>query len=179
MSKGYVKNLVASALCIAMGLVLPAAFHGIPNAGSIFLPMHIPVLLCGLICGWKYGLIVGILTPFLSSVLTGMPPMAVLPGMICELAVYGFVTGLLIGRVRTGKNVLNLYICLVSAMLCGRLVSGVMNGLIFRAGDYSLQVFATAAFVTGLPGIAIQLVVIPALIIALEKAHLLAAPDLA
>ena len=76
------KNLAFCALCIALCVVLPMAFHAIANAGMIFLPMHIPVLLCGLACGWPYGLICGVLGPLLSGVLTGMPGPAVLPGMM-------------------------------------------------------------------------------------------------
>ena len=83
------RKLVSCALCIALGVLLPMAFHVIPNAGSIFLPMHIPVLICGLFCGWPYGLACGILTPFISSVTTGMPPAMILPQMMVELALTG------------------------------------------------------------------------------------------
>lgn len=85
--KNQTVNLVMTGLCIAIGIVLPMAFHSVPNAGSVILPMHIPVLLCGLICGPIYGLASGILTPALSSLLTQMPPMAYLPSMLCELAI--------------------------------------------------------------------------------------------
>ena len=93
MKENQVKKLVMAAMCVALGIVLPMAFHTIQNAGSIFLPMHIPVLICGLLCGWQYGLICGILAPVLSSLFTGMPPAAILPAMLCELAVYGFDYG--------------------------------------------------------------------------------------
>ena len=96
------KNLAFCALCIALCVVLPMAFHAIANAGMIFLPMHIPVLLCGLACGWPYGLICGVLGPLLSGVLTGMPGPAVLPGMMVECGVYGLVCGLMMLRVHTG-----------------------------------------------------------------------------
>ena len=76
------KKMVITALCMAIGIILPITLHAIPNAGSILLPMHIPVLLCGLICGPVYGVICGVMTPFLSSLLTGMPPAAYLPSMI-------------------------------------------------------------------------------------------------
>ena len=92
--KSTTKKLVSCALCIAIGVLLPMAFHVIPNGGSIFLPMHIPVLICGLFCGAPYGLACGIITPFLSSMTTGMPPAMILPQMMIELAVYGLVTGL-------------------------------------------------------------------------------------
>ena len=166
-SKFNTKQLVLAALCVALGVVLPVAFHSIPNAGSVLLPMHIPVLLCGLVCGPVYGLLSGILTPLLSSMITGM---------LCELAAYGLAAGVLRRFVRTGKRPLDLYIQLVSAMLIGRLVYGVMNALIFSAGNYSFAVFVSGAFVTALPGIVIQLVLLPAVVLLLEKARLVEKP---
>ena len=168
------KRLILAGLCVALGVVLPVAFHSVANAGSIFLPMHIPVLLCGLICGWPYGLACGVLAPLLSSVITGMPPMAYLPSMLCELAVYGFVSGLLMRYIKTGKLLVDLYLSLAGAMLMGRLVFGLLNAVIFRAGDYSVAMWTTAAFVTALPGILIQLAVIPVLVLSLKKAKLIA-----
>ena len=168
------KRLILAGLCVALGIVLPVAFHSVANAGSIFLPMHIPVLLCGLICGWPYGLACGVLTPLLSSLITGMPPMAFLPSMLCELAVYGFVSGLLMRYVKTGKLLADLYISLVGAMLLGRLVLGLLNAVLFRAGEYSVALWTTSAFVTALPGIVIQLAVIPVLVFALKKSKLIA-----
>ena len=128
-----VKRLVTTAICAAMCVVLPIAFHAIPNAGSVILPMHIPVLLCGLVCGWPYGLVCGLLGPFLSS-FTGMPPMAVLPGMMVECGVYGMVTGLGMKYIRTGKPMADLYISMLSAMVLGRVVAGLAKALIFAPG---------------------------------------------
>lgn len=103
--------------------------------------MHIPVLLCGLVCGPVYGLLSGILTSLLSSMITGMPP----DGLSAQHAVRAGRLRPCGGRaarfVRTGKRPLDLYIQLVSAMLIGRLVYGVMNALIFSAGNYSFAVF--------------------------------------
>ncbi|MFV0351458.1 MAG: ECF transporter S component [Oscillospiraceae bacterium] len=171
----HTKKLVITALCIALGVVLPFAFHSIPNAGSVMLPMHIPVLLSGLLCGPLYGLAAGLLTPLLSSLITGMPPVAYLPSMLCELAVYGLVAGLLIHFIKTKSSIANIYTALIGAMMCGRLVYGLLNAVIFRAGEYSMVVWLTSAFVTSLPGIIIQLVVIPLIVIALRKAKLVQA----
>lgn len=168
------KRLILAGLCVALGIVLPIAFHSVANAGSIFLPMHIPVLLCGLLCGWPFGLACGVLAPLLSSLFTGMPTMAYLPGMLCELAVYGFVSGLLMRYLKTGKLLVDLSLSLVCAMLSGRIVFGLLNALLFRAGDYSVVLWTTAAFVTALPGIVIQLAVLPVLVLALKKAKLIA-----
>ena len=168
-----IKKMIITALLIALGVVLPIAFHSIPNAGSIFLPMHIPVLLCGIVCGFPYGLACGILAPLLSSFMTGMPPAAFLPSMLCELAVYGLISSLLIRFVRTKNLYANIYISLIGAMLCGRVVAGILNALIFRAGNYSMEIWTTAAFVTALPGIVIQIIVIPIIITALQKSKLI------
>ncbi len=171
--KTHVKQMVLTALFIAIGVVLPQAFHMIPNAGSVILPMHIPVLLAGLVCGPVFGLACGVLTPALSSMITGMPPMAVLPGMLCELAIYGLTAGIMAKIIKTGKPVVDIYVALITSMLAGRIVAGLVNGLIFRAGEYSMSMWLTASFVTALPGIVIQLVAIPIIIMALKKARLI------
>ena len=157
------KKLVFAALCVAIGIVLPQVLHAVPNAGSIFLPMHLPVLFCGLVCGPLYGLLCGALCCTLSHFLTGMPPMAVFPGMLCELIVYGLVAGIM-AKVLKNKNIVSIYIELIAAMLAGRIVSGILNALIFRAGAYSMQIWLAGSFVTALPGIIIQLVIIPILV---------------
>ena len=167
-----IKRLTLTALCIALCVVVPMAFHVIPNAGSVMLPMHIPVLLCGLVCGWQYGFLCGVLGPLVSSMLTAMPSAAVLPGMMVECAMYGCVGGLMMVFVRTGSLFADLYISLPVAMLAGRVISGVVKALILTPG-LSLTAWATASFVTALPGIAIQLLFLPTLIVALTKAGLI------
>ncbi len=164
------KKLVFAALCVALGVVLPVAFHGVPNAGQVFCPMHIPVLMAGLICGPWLGLACGVLTPVLGCLISGMPPVAMLPSMIGELAVYGLVAGLLIRLVKMRFAVV---VSLVGAMVAGRLAMGLLNSLIFRAGEYSWTIWLTASFVTALPGILIQLLLIPTVIFALKKAKLI------
>lgn len=167
------RKLVITALCAALCVVLPLAFHAIPNGGSIFSPMHIPVLLCGLVCGPLYGLLCGILGTFLSSLITSMPPMAYLPGMLIELAVYGLIAGLMIKSVRTGRLYGDLYISLIAAMLIGRLAAGICQALIFSVGEYSMSVWLTSYFVTAWPGLILHLALIPHLVFALEKAKLI------
>lgn len=164
--------MVFTGLLIALGVILPIALHWIPNAATIFLPMHIPILLCGILCGFPYGLACGILTPLLSSLLTGMPPVAMLPSMVCELAAYGTVSSLLMRFVQIKSIYCKVYLSLIGAMLAGRLVCGILNSLFFAAGHYSMQLWITSVFVTALPGITIQLVLIPALLFAFERAKL-------
>lgn len=167
------KDLVSAALCVALGLILPQVFHlvpfvgAVPNLGGVFLPMHIPVLLCGFLCGWRYGAACGAVVPLLSSVITGMPvlwPQGA--SMICELAVYGLVTGLLYRTL--GRNV---YLSLLAAMGLGRVASGAAKAVFFgMAGKpFGMAAFVSGAFTTAIPGIVLQLILIPVLVAALEK----------
>lgn len=164
------KQLTLAAMCLALGVTLPQAFHTIPNAGSIFLPMHIPVLVCGFICGPFYGLIVGLATPFLSHLIFSMPPAQMLGQMILELGIYGLMTGILNKLLLKIENELvKNYVVLILAMLIGRIAYGTANALIFKAGNYSLTIWLNAAFITALPGIVIQLIVVPVLVKSVKK----------
>lgn len=160
-----VKDLVFAAVLTALGVLLPSLFHVAGWAGSVFLPMHIPVLLCGLLCGWRYGGLCGLLVPLLCSAFTGMPPLfPVGAAMMLELCAYGVLGGLLFKRY-------NVYVSLIGAMLGGRIISGLANLLFMgMAGNpYGMQAFLSGAFVTALPGIIIQIVIIPVLMVALTR----------
>lgn len=163
----------ATAVCMALCVVLPMALHAIPNAGTLISPMHLPVLLCGLVCGWQYGLACGLAGPMLSCFITGMPGIGYLPTMMVELAVYGLVTGLMMKLLRTGKQLADVYISLLTAMLAGRIITGIVRALIFSAGNYSWKAWATGYFVSSFPGIILQLILIPVLYLALQKAHVI------
>lgn len=165
----------ATAVCIALCVILPFAFHSVPNGGTLFSPMHLPVLLCGIICGPQYGLICGLLGPFLSSTLTGMPGWGYLPTMMIELAIYGLVSGLLMRFLHTGRQIADLYVSLLTAMLTGRIITGIVRALIFAQGNYSLKAWATGYFISCFPAIVLQLILIPIIYTALQKAHLV--PD--
>lgn len=167
------QRALITAVCIALCVVLPLTLHSIPNGGTLFSPMHLPVLLCGLVCGWPFGLLCGIAGPLLSSLITAMPPLAYLPTMMIELSVYGLVCGLLMKIVRTRRLMADLYISLIGALLVGRIVAGLARALIFAAGQYSVAMWVSSYFVSCLPAIIIQLVLLPALILALERAHLI------
>lgn len=168
-----VKKSIITAVCIALCYVIPLMFHGIQNAGSIFCPMHIPVFICGLICGWQYGLLCGIAGPALSSALSGMPPAAILPSMMVELAAYGTAAGLMMKLVRTKSTYADLYISLIVAIVCGRVLAGLAKALIFARGSYSMSAWIAGSVVTSWPGTVIQLVFIPTIVFALMKSHLI------
>ena len=168
-----VKKSIITAVCIALCYVIPLMFHGIQNAGNIFCPMHIPVFICGLICGWQYGLLCGIAGPALSSALSGMPPVAILPSMMVELAAYGTAAGLMMKLVRTKSTYADLYISLIAAIVCGRVRAGLAKALICARGSYSMSAWIAGSVVTSWPGTIIQLVFIPTIVFALMKSHLI------
>lgn len=167
-----VKKSILTAVCIALCYVVPLLFHGVQNAGRVFLPMHLPVFLCGLLCGWPYGLLCGVAGPALSSVLTQMPSVAMLPSMMLELAVYGAVAGLMMQLVHTKNTYADLYISQITALVCGRVIAGLAQALIFARGTYSITAWVSGYVVTSWPGTLIQLVLLPSVVFALMKAHL-------
>ncbi|MGM0641547.1 MAG: ECF transporter S component [Thermotogota bacterium] len=168
--KSKTQKMITAAILIALGVLLPQIFHliGGPNLGGILLPMHIPVLLTGFIVGPFYGIIAGLLTPVLSSLLTGMPPVSppILFLMMFELPIYGLVAGFLFERKRA-----NVFVSLIGAMILGRLSYGL--GIIVLSKIFMLNIPAAigvgSAFVSGLPGIALQIVLIPLTVKILEK----------
>lgn len=157
-----VKKLALAGLFTAFGVLLPMIFHTF-SLGSVMLPMHIPVLFCGLVCGCLYGGICGVLSVLLSALFTGMPPIyPVGVAMIFELCAYGFFAGIFM-RIFKKHNMAFIYVSLTLAMLLGRGVSFIANAALLGLKDYSFSVFITASFVKSLPGIIAQLILIPIL----------------
>ncbi len=174
MKKISTRKLVYSALLLALGLVLPFLTAQIPQIGSMLLPMHLPVLLCGFICGWPYGLLVGAITPLLRSMLFSMPPLyPTAVAMAFELAAYGLLAGLFYRMLP--KKPVYVYVSLILAMLGGRVVWGLVQMVLMSlvAQPFTWQVFMAGAFGNALPGIAVQLVLIPVIVLALRKAGLM------
>ena len=174
MKHASLKNLVLSALFLAIGLVLPFFIGQITAIGKMLLPMHIPVLLCGLICGWQWGLGVGFVLPLLRSVLFSFPamyPNAV--GMAFELAVYGAVIGYLYAHSKW-QCVKALYKCLIPAMIAGRLVWGAVMIVLMGLGGsmFTWELFLGGAVLNALPGIALQLILIPVVMVLLDRTKL-------
>ncbi len=164
------QKMVLAAMFLALGLVMPFLTMQIPEIGNKLLPMHLPVILCGFFCGAPYGLIVGAIVPLLRSVLFGMPvlmPMAV--GMAFELAAYGFFAGFFYKRFWNKKG--GIYISLILSMLLGRAVWGVASFVLYRilSKSFGWRMFVAGAFVNAIPGIVIQLVLIPAIVYQMRK----------
>jgi len=155
-------RLVGSSAFIAFGIIFPILFHSFGASGSIFLPMHFPVLIAGLFLGSYSGFIVGVLTPIISSFLTGMPPvMPVLPVMVVELSIYGVVSGYVYRRKSR-----NLLIALLCSMLAGRMAATIIVYIMATMLHINLSPIAyiTTGVVTGLPGIMIQFITVPLLV---------------
>ena len=171
MNEVRVKKMAAAGLCLALALVLPFLTGQIPQIGQMLSPMHIPVLLCGLVCGPTWGLLVGFIAPLLRSLLFGMPalfPSAI--GMMFELATYGFVAGFLYRRLP--KKPWRVYVSLLTAMLIGRIVWGVARVILWGLGSsaFSWKLFIAGAFTNAIPGIILHIVLIPIVVLFLEKA---------
>ena len=174
MKHSALKNLVLSAMFIAIGIVLPFFTGQIPEVGKMLLPMHLPVFFCGLICGWQYGLAVGIILPVMRSAMFTMPvmfPTAV--AMSFELATYGAVAGFLYNRSKW-PCIVALYRSLIIAMLAGRLVWGCVQAILLglSGSAFTFSAFMAGAFTTAIPGIILQLIFIPAVMVALDRTGL-------
>lgn len=168
------QKLVLSALFLALSFVLPAVTGHIPQIGNLLCPMHPPILLCGFVCGAPYGLAVGFIAPLLRSVTLGMPPLfPTAVAMSFELATYGVVSGWLYRRVR--HNVAMIYAVLVAAMVSGRLVWGAVRFVLagLTGGSFPFSAFLSGAVLTAVPGIIAQLVLIPLILVALQRAKLI------
>ena len=167
------RKLTFSALYLAIALVLPFITGQIPEIGAMLSPMHIPVLLCGFVCGWPWGMAVGLIAPMLRSVLFGMPtmyPTAI--AMTFELAVYGALTGILYKILP--RRTWSVYVALILAMIGGRIVWGAAQYvlLLARGTPFTLKLFLAGAVINAIPGIILHIVLIPLLVIVLEKAKL-------
>lgn len=167
------RNLTLSGLFLALGLLLPLLTAQVPSLGSRLLPMHLPVLLCGLVCGWQYGLAVGLIAPLLRSLLFTMPPMfPTAAAMSFELAAYGLMAGYVYRLLpRRGASV---YPALIATMVVGRIVWGTASVLLYRLGDavFTWKLFLGGAFLNAVPGMILQLLLIPLILLPLAKAGL-------
>ncbi len=171
--KQNIKNMVLAAMFMAIGLVLPFLTGQIPQVGNMMLPMHLPVLLCGLICGWQYGGVVGFVLPLFRYSLFGAPPMPMGIAMAFEMAAYGAVVGFLYARSRW-QCVIALYRCLIMAMIAGRIVWAAARMVMVGAANvpFTWEIFLSGALITAIPGIILQLIAIPAIMVALNRTGL-------
>lgn len=173
MNNQQIKKLTYSAICLALCLVLPFLTGQIPQIGSALCPMHLPVLLAGFLCGPCWAAAVGAIAPLLRHALFVMPPLLTAIAMAFELLTYGLVSGVLYRLLP--RKASSIYVSLLSAMISGRFVWGVAQVVILGLSD---QPFGWAAFWAGAvanaaPGIILQLILIPILVLALQRSHIL------
>ncbi len=171
MKRNNSRKMVLAAMFLAIAYVMPFLTGQIPEIGSMLCPMHIPVLLCGFICGGPWGLLVGFLAPLLRSVTMGMPPL--FPTALCmafELATYGAAAGFLYKLLPKKKA--SVYGALLVAMMAGRVVWGIMMFICigFSGGEFGFGAFVAGSVTGAIPGIIVQIILIPILVLALEKA---------
>ncbi|MDY2682497.1 MAG: ECF transporter S component [Faecalibacterium prausnitzii] len=167
------RKLVLAALFLALAFVLPLLTGQVPQVGSMLCPMHFPVLLCGFVLGGPWGVAVGFAAPLLRSVFFGMPPMyPVAIAMAFELAAYGGVSGWLYRKVK--HTLPTMYAVLLTAMVAGRLVWGAVRFVLagLSGSSFPFSAFLSGALFTAVPGILAQLVLIPLILTALQKAKL-------
>lgn len=172
--KSSSRDLVLSSLFLAFGLLLPFVTAQMPSIGNKLLPMHIPVLLCGFLLGGKYGLIVGFITPLLRSLLFTMPPMfPIAIAMAFELATYGLIAGILYKLFP--KKTLYIYISLIISMICGRIVWGIVSSVLYGVSEigFTWEIFIAGGFINAIPGIIIQIIIIPVIVIAVKREKLI------
>lgn len=174
MNSAQLRKLTYSALYMAIALILPFVTGQIPEIGAMLCPMHIPALLCGFMCGWPWGVAVGFISPLLRSVMFGMP--AMFPAAIAmafELAVYGGMAGLLYSRLPRKKWMI--YAALLISMIAGRVVWGAVQALLagLSGNSFTWTLFLTGAVINAIPGIIMQLALIPVLVVTMDKAGLM------
>ena len=170
-----VNDLTVSAMLFALGLVLPFLTGQIPEIGNLHLPMHLPVLLAGFIVGWKYGLVIGATLPIVRSLIFSMPvlyPNAV--SMAFELCAYGVLTGIFYLVIFKRRTLAEVYASLIIAMLGGRIVKGIVSAFLYGTAEepYTFAAFIGGAFVEAIPGIVLQLILIPTLLVAIKRARI-------
>lgn len=171
MKEHSLRRLILASLFLALGTVLPTLTGQIKEIGDSLLPMHFPIMLCGLLCGAPYGCTVGLVMPFVRSLSFGMPPLY--PNavwMALELATYGLVIGFLYARARK-KTTPRLYFCLLSSMILGRIVWGVAKAILLGMNGkaFTVNAFIVGGVVDALPGIALQLILIPLIMRMIQK----------
>ena len=171
----HLKKLIFSALFLALGFILPMFIGQIPTLGQALLPMHIPVFLCGMICGWQYGALIGFILSILRSLIFGIPvmyPIAI--AVAFEMCTYGLIVGILYNLFKK-KNIWTIYASMLPAMILGRIVRCIAQIILLnlKGNPFIWKAFATGVLLNSTPGIILQLILIPTVILALKKAKVM------
>ena len=174
----FLYRLLITAVLLAIGMVLPFLTGQMQTIGQLISPLHIPVFICGLTCGWSWGAALGFILPIFRGLIFGMPPFpAVGLPMAFEMLVYGLVTGLLYPRLRKvlqNQHIVAMLISMLAAMILGRCAGGatraVMMGI--QGNSYSFAAFFASYFTGTVAGAVIHLFVCPYIVTMLEQARL-------
>ena len=161
-------DLLLAVCCVALGVFLPWAFRWVSNGEEVLLLLQLPVLLCGMLCGPGYGLSCGMLIALLPRLLPGAQGASLSTGTLWELAIYGFLAGLLTCLLAGTPRVLNVFTALLGTMLLGRIFCGLLDAFLFVPG-YTWGMWLQDSFITPLPGIVLQLAVVPLVTLALRR----------
>ena len=167
------KKNVITAFFLAVAIILPFFIGQIPQFGKMLSPMHLPILLTGFICGWPYGIIIGLIAPLLRSLIFGMPTLPTAIAMAFELATYGFVAGYMYSKVK--NNIFMIYATLITSIIAGKIVWGIARFCLVQilGIKFSLSIFFYVGFIMGAPGIILQLLIIPLILTKLQKYNLI------
>ncbi len=169
-NRDRILKTVLAAMFLALSFILPFVTGQIAEIGSMLCPMHIPVLLCGFICGWQWGLAVGAAAPLLRSSVLGMPPFfSTAVSMVFELAVYGAVSGLMHKILPKKKPYI--YFSLLSAMCVGRIAWGIAMYICMsiNGNAFTVSAFLAGAVTNAIPGIIVQIALIPVIVMLIEN----------
>lgn len=170
MTRTNSKDMTVAALCLAIALMLPFFTGQIPTIGAMLCPMHIPVFLCAFLCRGYWAALVGFTAPLLRYALFSMPPMPFGIAMAFEMAVYGVTASVIYSRLPKKKKS-SIYIALIIAMILGRVVWGAARMIIagVTATEFTWSLFIAGALLEAIPGIVLQLILIPVIVMAVRK----------
>lgn len=168
------RQIAISGTLIALGLILPFLTGQIPRIGNMLLPMHLPVLLAGYVVGAPLGFLIGFMLPLLRYLLFGSPPLyPTAVAMAFELACYGFLTGFLYKLLPQKK--LYVFVNLIITQIIGRLIWGLVSRPLFALSGivFTCQAFVTLGFINAIPGLILQIVFIPSIVMTLQQRKLI------
>ncbi len=168
------KKIAVAAMFLAVSFVLPFFTGQIPEIGNMLCPMHIPVILCGFTAGPAWGFVVGLIAPSLRSLILGMPPLFPTAfSMSFELAAYGFIVGILFERLP--KKNIYIYLNLIISMILGRVIWGIVTFILMglNTENFGFSVFIASTVLNAIPGIILQIIIIPIIVIFLNKKEII------
>ena len=157
MTNNELRQIPLTALFAATAVILPQFFH-LVGLGPTFLPMFLPIMLGSFLLTWKFALVLAILPPLVSFAITGMPPLVppILPVMLVELIIISLIISIF--SIHLKKTY---WLALPVAIISDRLILFLIVSWIAPMLGYNHPVFTIALVGSGIPGIIMQIIVIP------------------